>query len=63
MNDLKPTFPPLPDGARLEIMWRVAVTSAIEDQGNTWEIFARLLYHHLTGVYEHDRLLQAKDER
>jgi len=45
----KPTvFKPLPDSQRLRIMQQVAVTSAIEDQGEVYEIFARLLYHYLT---------------
>ena len=41
-------FKPLPDSQRLRIMYQVAVTSAIEDQGEVYEIFARLLYHYLT---------------
>ena len=40
-------FKPLPDSQRLRIMYQVAVTSAIEDQGEVYEIFARLLYHYL----------------
>ena len=45
----KPTvFKPLPDSQRLRIMQQVAVTSAIEGQGEVYEIFARLLYHYLT---------------
>ena len=45
----KPTvFKPLPDSQRLRIMYQVAVSSAIEDQGEVYEIFARLLYHYLT---------------
>jgi len=45
----KPTvFKPLPDSQRLRIMHQVAVSSAIEDQGEVFEIFARLLYHYLT---------------
>ena len=39
---------PLPDDERLEIMARVAVTSAIEGQGDVYQIFARLLYQYLT---------------
>ena len=41
-------FKPLPDSQRLRIMYQVAVSSAIEDQGEVYEIFARLLYHYLT---------------
>ena len=41
-------FKPLPDKERTEIMWRVAVSSAIEGQGNAHDIFARLLYNYLT---------------
>ena len=41
-------FKPLPASQRLRIMQQVAVTSAIEDQGEVYEIFARLLYHYLT---------------
>ena len=45
----KPTvFKPLPDKAKLQIMQSVASSSAIEDQGEVFEIFARLLYHYLT---------------
>ena len=41
-------FKPLPDKAKLQIMQSVASSSAIEDQGEVFEIFARLLYHYLT---------------
>ena len=41
-------FKPLPDSQRLRIMYQVAVSSAIEDQGEVYEIFARLLYNYLT---------------
>ena len=41
-------FKPLPDSQCLRIMYQVAVSSAIEDQGEVYEIFARLLYHYLT---------------
>jgi hypothetical protein len=45
----KPTvFKPLPDKERLRIMFQVAVSSAIEDQGEVYEIFAKLLYSWLT---------------
>ena len=45
----KPTvFKPLPDSQRLRIMYQVAVSSAIEDQGEVYEIFSKLLYHYLT---------------
>ena len=37
----------LPDRERLEIMWRVAVTSAIEGQGEAYELFARMLHRYL----------------
>lgn len=56
------SFPPLPSEDRLKIMWRVAVTSALEDQGETWSIFARLLYHHLAGTYDHAKLFQEEDD-
>jgi hypothetical protein len=51
---------PLPDKDRLRIMWQVAVTSAIEGQGETHEIYARQLYHYLAGTYDH---LVLKDKR
>ncbi len=41
-------FKPLPDSQRLRTMYQVSVSSAIEDQGEVYEIFARLLYHYLT---------------
>ena len=41
-------FKPLPDSQRLRIMYQVAVSSAIEDQGQVFEIFAKLLYFYLT---------------
>jgi hypothetical protein len=41
-------FKPLPDKERLRIMFQVAVSSAIEDQGEVYEIFSKLLYHYLT---------------
>ena len=41
-------FKPLPDKGRTDIMWQVAVSSAIEGQGNAHDIFARLLYNYLT---------------
>jgi hypothetical protein len=44
---------PLPDNKQLDIMWRVAVTSAISGQGKPYEIFARMLYHDLHGTYDH----------
>ena len=49
-EELYPTcqFKPLPEKNRMDIMWRVAVTSAIEGQGETHEIFARLLHNYLT---------------
>jgi len=49
-SDLAPAcqFKPLPDKGRIEIMWRVAMSSAIEGQGNAHDIFARLLYNYLT---------------
>ena len=40
---------PKPTKERLRIMWQVAVTSAIEGQGETWEIFANLLHNHYFG--------------
>ena len=39
---------PLPDKERLRIMWQVAVTSAIEGQGEAYEIYGKLLYQYLT---------------
>lgn len=39
---------PLPDKERLRIMWQVAMTSAIEGQGELYEIYSRLLYQYLT---------------
>ena len=49
-SDLTPDchFKPLPDKKRTDIMWQVAVSSAIEGQGNAHDIFARLLYNYLT---------------
>ena len=41
-------FKPLPDSQRLRIMQQVAVTSAIEGQGEVYDIFAQLLYNYLT---------------
>ena len=38
----------LPDRERLEIMWQVAVTSAIEGQGEVYEIYGKILYRYLT---------------
>jgi hypothetical protein len=43
-------FPAIPTSTHLRIMWQVAVTSAIEGQGESYEIFARLLYQHLTNT-------------
>ena len=42
-----------PSEERLEIFWRVAVTSAIEGQGEAWRIYARMIYHHIAGTYDH----------
>jgi hypothetical protein len=49
-DELYPTceFKSLPDKSRTHIMWQVAVSSAIEGQGNAHDIFARLLYNYLT---------------
>lgn len=45
----KPTvFKPLPDKAKLQIMQSVASSSAIEGEGQVYEIFSKLLYHYLT---------------
>jgi hypothetical protein len=44
---------PLPEKDHLRIFWQVAVTSAIEGQGEPYEIFARQLYHYLVGTYDH----------
>lgn len=38
----------LPDDFQLRILWQVAVTSAIEGQGEAYKIFAKLLYWELT---------------
>jgi hypothetical protein len=38
----------LPDDQHLRILWQVAVTSAIEGQGEAYKIFAKHLYWHLT---------------
>jgi hypothetical protein len=37
----------LPDNDRLRIMAQVAVTSAIEGQGEAYEIYARMLHRYL----------------
>jgi hypothetical protein len=37
----------LPDDDRLKIMAQVAVTSAIEGQGDVYQIFARMLHRYL----------------
>ena len=47
---------PFPDKNRLRIMWQVAVTSAIEGQGESYEIFANLLHSYLTGKFDHIEL-------
>ena len=47
MVDLK-GFKELPGDERQEIMWRVAVSSAIETTEPAYKIFARLLYNYLT---------------
>jgi len=49
-DDLNPArkLKPLPDKGRTDIMWQVAVSSAIEGQGEARDIFARLLYNYLT---------------
>ena len=39
---------PLPDKKRLRIFWQVAVTSALEGQGESYEIFAGMLYRYIT---------------
>ena len=41
-------FKPLPDKAKLQIMQSVASSSAIEGEGEVYEIFAKLLYSWLT---------------
>lgn len=41
----------MPDDKQLRIMWTVATSSAIEDGvKRPYEIFARLLYNHLTNT-------------
>ncbi len=52
----------LPDKNELRIFWQVAVTSAIEGQGEPYEIFARQLYHHLAGTYDHIQLKRVSFE-
>jgi len=49
---------PLPDKDRLRIWWQVAVSSAIEGQGEAHEIFANLLYNYLTDKYAHITLAE-----
>jgi hypothetical protein len=39
---------PLPDKNRLDMMWRVSVSSMLEGQGESHEIFAGMLYRYLT---------------
>jgi hypothetical protein len=39
---------PLPDKTRLRIFWRVSVSSALEGQGESHEIFAGMLYRYIT---------------
>jgi len=41
-------FKELPGDKRQEIMWRVAVSSAIETTEPAYKIFARLLHNYLT---------------
>ena len=41
----------LPSKETLRILWQVAVTSALEGQGESYEIFAQLLYQE-TGLVE-----------
>lgn len=56
----------LPDDDRLRIMAQVAVTSAIEGQGDVYQIFARLLYRYLDGtvpfVTPYDEYDETEDE-
>jgi hypothetical protein len=41
----------MPDDKQLNTMWSVAISSSIEDGSRRpYEIFARLLYNHLTNV-------------
>ena len=40
----------LPSKDRLEIMWRVAVTSALEGQGEPYMIYAVLLHNYLANA-------------
>jgi hypothetical protein len=39
---------PLPDKNRLDLMWRVSVSSMLSHQGESHEIFAGMLYRYLT---------------
>ena len=43
----------MPNDELLDIMWRVAVTTAISKGGKPYELFARQLYHYLAGTYDH----------
>jgi hypothetical protein len=53
---------PLPDKDHLRIFWQVAVSSAIEGQGESWEIFAKSLYHYFAGTYDHIKLRRVSFE-
>lgn len=49
-KEVKPeAIKPFPEKFELRIMWTVATSSAIESKQKPYEIFARLLYNHLTG--------------
>ena len=52
---------PLPDEETLDIMWRVAVSTALSKGGKSYEWFARSLYHHLRGTYDHLKINYPED--
>ena len=52
---------PLPDKWNLQIMWQVAVSSAIEGQGESYEIFARMLYDDLTDRWKDTPFMKLPD--
>ena len=52
----------LPDDSHLRIMWQVAVTSALEDQGEAYQIYARLLYQYLTDTQPFVTLYEMSEE-
>jgi hypothetical protein len=53
---------PLPDRNELRIFWTVATSTAIETGDPPYELFARSLYHHLAGTYDHIKLKRVSFE-